>query len=70
VIVNAGGEPANTAPAKPVMESSPLVVFKARGEEAPTAKVPLTFGNVRVGVPAALCALIVAVPLADPAIPN
>ena len=43
-----------------------MVADRTSGDVAPTAKVPDVLGRVSVGVPAALCGVIVAVPEVTP----
>lgn len=69
VAVKAGVAPANTSPAVPGNVKAPVVKSRESGADALTAKVPEVLGNVNVGAPAALCGVIVAVPLVVPAKP-
>ena len=66
VAVKAGVAPARICPAAPVIEIAPVVELIERGAEAVETSVPLVLGSVSVGVPAAACAVMVAVPLVAP----
>ena len=66
VLVKAGPEPPSTWPAAPVIETLPVVLLRASGAETVSASVPVEVGSVIVGVPAAACGVIVAVPLEEP----
>jgi hypothetical protein len=56
-------------PDVPVHEIAPVVALNVNGVATLTANVPLAFGSVSVGLPAAACAVMVAVPLVTPASP-
>jgi hypothetical protein len=49
-----------------VIDATPVVAFILSGAVAEDTSVPLVVGSVRVGVPAAACDVIVAVPLVSP----
>jgi len=49
---------------------TPVIAFNTSGVVALSANVPVVVGSVRVGVPAAACGVIVAVPDVAPAKPK